>query len=63
MNPMKDNVNLTDIIFPMAYSNKKIYTILEQPITNVLTDKNKIPVEIIHHLDNGDKVLCIYNLK
>lgn len=63
MNPIKDKINLSDIILPMAYSNKRIYTILEQPIVEVLADKNTIPTEITSHLDDGNKVLCIYYLK
>lgn len=63
MDPMSGNVSLTDIILPMSYHNKKIYTILEQPITNVLADKDSLPTDIINHLNDGNKVICIYHLK
>lgn len=63
MNPIFSSIMLSDILFPMAYSDKAIYTILEKPVIDVLRDKASIPDNVKKHLDDGNKVICVYQLK
>lgn len=64
LNPMKDpSIRLSDIILPIYYDDGKLMTVLDQSITSVLEDADRIPVPVRRQLEEGDKVLCIYHLR
>lgn len=63
MNPILSKIKISDILFPMAYDNNIVYSILDESITDVLIDNNKIPSDLQSHLENGNKIICLYHLK
>lgn len=59
----KKGIQLSDIILPLYINSKFIASWMDYSVYEIISDKDKVPSDVIEHMENGGRVIVFHYLK